>query len=244
MRSRRVLVAFLACLVALVAVPGLTSAARATTAYKYWNYFHATGPGWKFATTGPDDFTPADGTVEGWRYGISNGDTGREPRASADFEAICATTPAEPGKKRVAVVIDYGTTDEAPGGQTPPAPVGRCAVVPTSFSGSQVLDSVADVRVDKGICGIDGYPASGCFETVKNATIPSSEPSVQLQIDRAAPTASPGASPAGDDDAVDAAAGSAEQDQDDSFPWVLVGVGVLVVVIGAAAFLTVRRRAA
>ncbi len=240
MRVRRLVVAVLACLVALVAVPGVTSAARATTAYKYWNYFHATGRSWKFATTGPDDFTPADGTVEGWRYGISNGDTGREPRTSPDFDAICASTPAESGKKRVAVVIDYGTTDEAPGGQTPPAPVGKCAVVPTSFNGSQVLDSVADVRVDKGICGIDGYPASGCFETVKNATIPKSEPGVQLQIDSDTPTASPG----GANNAVDTAAQSAEQDQDDSFPWVLVGVGVLVVVIGAAAVLTVRRRAA
>lgn len=246
MRGSRLPVALLSCLVALLAMPGLTGPAQATTAYKYWNYFHGAGADWKFATTGPDDFTPTDGSVEGWRYGISNGDAGREPRTAPSFAAICASTPAESGKKRVAVVIDYGTADEAPSGETPPAPVGECAVVATSFNGSQVLDSVADVRIDKGTCGIDGYPASGCFETVKNATIPSSEPTVQLQIAGASPSAAtPSGTQSADGQPADGAAQAEQQNEDDSsFPWVLVGAIVLVVVIGTAGFVTVRRRAA
>ena len=122
--------------------------------------------------------------------------------------------------------------------------VGECAVVATSFNGSQVLDPwrIPSTRN----CGIDGYPASGCFETVKNATIPSSEPTVQLQIAGASPSAgTPSGTPPADSQPTDDAAQPEQQNEDDSgFPWVLVGVIVLVVVIGAAGFVTVRRRAA
>jgi hypothetical protein len=105
---------------------------------------------------------------------------------------------------------------------------------------------VADVRIDKGTCGIDGYPASGCFETVKNATIPSSEPTVQLQIAGASPSAAtPSGTQSVDGQPADGAAQAEQQNEDDSsFPWVLVGAIVLVVVIGTAGFVTVRRRAA
>ena len=194
--------------------------AQAESGYRYWGYFHseAGSSSWTFADKGPDDTTPADGSVEGWRFAITVGTSGREPRAAADFDAICGDTALEEGEKRVAVVIDYGLADEAPDGETPPEPRGECAVVPEQASGTQVLASVADVRVKSGLtCGIDGYPASECGPEIKDATVPAKDEPVTLQL-------------AGADTASD-------------FPWEPVGVGVVVLALAAAAWLTVRRRA-
>ena len=194
--------------------------AQAESGYRYWGYFHseAGSNAWKFADKGPDDTTPADGSVEGWRFAITVGTSGREPRAAADFDAICGDAAADEGEKRVAVVIDYGVAAEAPDGETPPEPRGECAVVSAQASGTQVLQSVADVRVDAGLtCGIDGYPAGECGPEIKDASVPAKDEPVTLQLASA-----------------DAAA---------EFPWAPVGVGIVVLALAAAAWLIVRRRA-
>ena len=194
--------------------------AQAESGYRYWGYFHseAGSSTWAFADKGPDETRPADGSVEGWRLAITVGTSGREPRAAPDFESICGETAAGDGEKRVAVVIDYGLADEAPDGESPPEPRGECAVVSAQASGTQVLQAVAGVRVEAGLtCGIDGYPAGECGPEIKNASVPAKDEPVTLQL--------------------------AATDPASEFPWAPVGVAIVVLGLGAAALLTVRRRA-
>ena len=68
----------------------------------------------------------------------------------------------------MALVVDYGTAEDAPPGDAPPdGVVTHCAVVPTSANGYAVLDDLTSMRVEGGlVCGIGGYPARGCGEVV------------------------------------------------------------------------------
>lgn len=142
------------------------------TVYVFWSQWNGSGTNWQLATTGAASSTPADGSVEGWRYGAGSA-TGvdQAPRQAPDFTTACQNTPAVSGNKRVAVVIDYGTTALAPSGQTPPGLATYCASVPTNANGSQVLSAVTSVRTgtDGMICGISGYPSSGCSVAVSAA---------------------------------------------------------------------------
>jgi hypothetical protein len=220
MPGRRLLATTLTLLIA--SAFGTADSAMASSGYKFWNYFHADGGQWEFADTGAESYIPADGSVEGWRYGVSDGVRGRQPRTVPDFNAVCADSPPDSREKRVAVVIDFGVSEEAPTGERPPTPVGACAVVPTGFNGEQVLQSVADVRIDALVCGISGYPPTGCAEATFDAN-PQHEPTVRLQI---VPSTSSGGTVGG---------GVSGQ---------LVALAALIVTIGIGAVtLTMRRRA-
>jgi hypothetical protein len=125
------------------------------------------------------------------------------------------------------VLLDFGTVADAGNGGKPPQPRADCAVVPTAANGQQVLDAVADVRVEKQlVCGIDGYPAQGCSVTVKNASPAATEKSVAFTL--------PAAAKSGDSEATKA-------EDDGGVPWPLVGVVAAVVVIGAGALALTRR---
>jgi hypothetical protein len=218
---------------------GPLSPATAASGYRYWGYYHAdSGAGeWTLAKTGPSEYVPKDGSVEGWRFAISVGTKGREPRVAPGFADICAGTTAEKGEKRVAVVLDYGLADESPDGDTPPKPRGDCAVVADDASGTQVLQAVADVREEKGLtCGIDGYPSTECAAALKDVTVPAKDKPVDLALPRSATdkVAEPQAS--------ESRASESPVDEG-SFPWGPVGAGALVLAIGAAAWFTVRQRA-
>lgn len=92
-----------------------------------------------------------------------------KPRGAADFAAICAKTPAEDDKKRVALVIDFGTPQDAPGGETPPKPRTACARVADDATSADALAAVAKpLRYDSNalLCAIADYPKSGCGEQV------------------------------------------------------------------------------
>ncbi|HEX6874621.1 MAG TPA: SCO2322 family protein, partial [Nocardioidaceae bacterium] len=163
MLPRRIVGTLSTLLLALLVVTGTAGTAHAEDGYQYWNYFHLQKGSWTFSKVGAGDYTPADGAVEGFRFGTSTQSQGIEPRADldkVDFEAICGTAKAPTGKKRVAVVLDFGA--EMGKGQ-PPAPRADCAVVAKDASTQQVLEEVADLRVGSGmVCAIDGYPATGC----------------------------------------------------------------------------------
>jgi hypothetical protein len=151
-------------------VVGLLTAASAQAAtYQSWGYYELVGNAWTFAQKGPAQTTPADGAVEGWRWAITeeSGTPPRAPRATPTFDDVCGAVVGGSDAKRVAVVVDYGRDVDNDGG-TPPAPVARCAVVPTAGTGAEVLAAVASVRNGDGgmVCGIDGYPAVGCGGTV------------------------------------------------------------------------------
>ncbi|MFB6712836.1 MULTISPECIES: SCO2322 family protein [unclassified Streptomyces] len=218
-----------ALLVALAAVLAVLGAGTAQAAgYRYWSFWEGSGTGWTYATQGPSLVRPDDGTVQGFRFSVSeDSQDSAKPRRSPDFAKICADTPAQDGTKRVALVIDPGTAADAPAGETPPAPRTACARVAPDASTAEALASVAKplrYSSDALLCAISGYPGSGCGEQVSgdgHAT-----PSA---------TVSPGASaPAA------ASAGSGGSGGGPS-AGVLVGVGA-VLLLGIAAVVQARRR--
>lgn len=225
----------------LSAVAGLLLAGTATTAahaedgYRFWGYYQWSGGKWAFAPKGPDEVVPADGAVEGWRFAVAPQSIVRTPRAPGDFEAICKAAPAESGKKRVALVIDSGLPEDATTG-TPPAPKGVCVVTAPTSTGAKVLAAAAEVRIEKGLtCAIDGYPATGCGDSVKNVNVPATDAPVQLQI--AAPVGSTAPAPA---------ASTSAADSNESSAWkTIVPVAIIVLLLaGGALVITRRRRAA
>jgi hypothetical protein len=225
--SARLITVVLTALAALAAAVATSAPAQAEDGFKYWGYYQLSGGEWSASNKGADGVTPKDGTVEGWHYAITTTKPNRPPRTEATFEDICGGTTAEDGHKRVAVAIDYGTAAEANDGESPPKPEAECAVVPDDATGQQVLESVAQVRVEDGLsCAVNGYPASGCGDPVSGVQIPQDEPVVDF--------------------ALPAKASGGEQQQSaadtGSVSWPLLGVGALVVVLAAGAVSLARRR--
>ena len=214
-----------------LAVLGLGSPAQAADGYRYWNYLHLKDGAWAFSQVGAGDYQPADGAVEGYRFGTSTTADGIAPRADLDqvtFDAICGSAQDDAGQKRVAVVIDYGTAADADG-TTPPEPRADCAVVGSDATGQQVLAAVADVRASKGLtCALDGYPSSGCGEPVADAPAPGPEQSVAFDLP--ADNAEAGA--------------AADSDTDGGLAWSLVGAGAVVVLVAGGGVALARRNKA
>lgn len=158
------------------------------TGYRYWSFWEHTGERtgkhtgghWTYATQGPSTARPADGDVEGFRFAVSEDSAGaKQPRGAADFDAICARTPARPGKKRVALVLDFGTAADAPSGERPPARRTVCAAVPADGTTADALAAAAGpLRYDANalLCAIAGYPRKGCGEQVAAGKPAGSEP--------------------------------------------------------------------
>ena len=233
-RTARLLAPLVLALLTPVLLLAGAGTADAATGYKYWNYFHVTGGKYVFAQTGPDGYTPKDGTVEAYRYGLSSTAAGIKPRTPATtytVDDICGNTRAAAGQKRVGVLIDYGTEADAGSGDTVPAPRAACAVVPTAANGQQVLDKVAQVRVVKQLtCGIDGYPVKTCSVTVKSPPAARADTTVSFALPRSSSdTASRRPSATADDGGVS---------------WPIVGVVVAIVALGAGALVMARRNRA
>ncbi|MEU5179123.1 SCO2322 family protein [Streptomyces longwoodensis] len=152
----------------------LAAAPAGATGYRYWSFWERTGDGWAYATQGPATSRPADGSVQGFRFAVSedSADASR-PRGTASFAEVCAGTPAREGSKRVALVIDFGTAADAPGGETPPAARTACARVAGDASTAEALAAVAKpLRYDTNalLCAIADYPKRGCGEQVAGTT--------------------------------------------------------------------------
>lgn len=234
---RRVLGVVLSVLLAALAVGGSAGTASAA-AYRYWNYYHVKSGSYVFAKTGPSDYVPKDGSVEAYRYGTStgtsNGITPRADLAKYSFGHICAGMKAAAGKKRVAVIIDYGVQSDAADGETPPAPRTACAVAPEKATGQQVVDAAAEVRTDNGmLCGIDGYPVRTCSVTVKSPGSTATGRQVAFSLPPKAQAA------------LGQPAGAAQTSQEGgSVPWPLIGALAGVVVVGGGALALNRRRTA
>lgn len=216
----------LAVLLGIVLAVLLPAGAADAAAYRYWGYYQLSGDTWQFATKGPAETNPADGSVEGWRFAVGSEDSTRLPRATATFEEICGDTEAESGKKRVGVVIDYGRAADSEDGTEPPAPTAHCASVDESATGLDTLLAVADVRQDASlVCGVDEYPATGCGGEVKAVS------------DEAAAADTPVELALGDD----AKTTSADEDEDSS-TGTYIGIGVAVLALAAVAVAALRRR--
>ncbi|MGC9499610.1 SCO2322 family protein [Streptomyces sp. WG7] len=218
--TRRVVLLFLAAFL-LTGTAGQAQAAG----YRYWSFWERDGDRWVYATQGPSLARPSDGDVQGFRFAVSeNSGDAAQPRGAADFASICAKTPAEDGSKRVALVLDFGTASDAPSGETPPAPRTACARVSPDATTADALAAVADpLRYDTNalLCGIAGYPRSGCGEQVS-------------QKEDANPQ----------EDSTATAAPDRESAQDDSGPsaGLYAGIALVAALAGAAAWQARRRR--
>ncbi|MGW6642962.1 SCO2322 family protein [Streptomyces iakyrus] len=138
--------------------------------YRYWSFWERDAGRWVYATQGPSLARPSDGDVQGFRFAVSEDSASAvRPRGTADFATICAKTPAQEGRKRVALVIDFGTPSDAPGGESPPAARTACARVSPDATTAEALAAVAKpLRYDTNalLCAISGYPEKGCGEQV------------------------------------------------------------------------------
>ncbi|MGW3956726.1 SCO2322 family protein [Streptomyces sp. NPDC004752] len=141
--------------------------------YRYWSFWEREGDRWTYATEGPSTARPADGAVQGFRFAVSEDSAdATHPRDTASFDAICARTPEREGRKRVALVLDFGTAADAPEGETPPKARTACAVVAPDATTAEALAAVAGpLRYDANalLCAIAGYPRKGCGDQVADA---------------------------------------------------------------------------
>jgi len=224
-RHTRLLRAAVIAILVTMAFGGVAAPAQAAS-YRYWGYFHLIKGAWAFAPAGPAQTTPADGTVDGWRFAVADQSSIRTPRAKPTFEALCAGTAVKAGTKRVGLVIDYGRPADSADGATPPAAQATCVTVPVKATGSDVLVAGgATLRLDKGMtCGIDGWPATGCGDPV--APVSAAAASADTPIIIAAPKAA----------AVRAASQPAQSDPGSSRWLILGGVVALVGALGFAAW--------
>jgi hypothetical protein len=159
----------------------LAPAAEAST-YRYWSYWWGERPGkpaaWQYAAQGPATHSVGDTWVLGWRFATAPENGASAPRQSASFAALCPGLDApEAGSVRVALVVDYGSSADAPPGQTPPTSSSvrvECLALPTSprVTGSTVLGAAGvPVRTEAGlVCALDGYPKGECAPLVSAPT--------------------------------------------------------------------------
>ncbi|MFF0271284.1 SCO2322 family protein [Kribbella sp. NPDC004536] len=228
-RTGRTVRLVLSLLAGLLLAGTVATSARAEDGYRFWGYYQWTNGQWAFSQKGSDAYVPPDGAVEGWRFALG-GAKPRVPRAAGDFAAICGKTPAENGKKRVALVVDPGTPEDALTGEKPSPATGTCVVTATASTGAQVLAATGPVRIEKGLtCGIAGYPAKGCGDQVKDIKVPATDPPVTLEIKSAVGSAAP--APAASDSS--------------GTPWtgIIIAIVVVVLLAGGGLFLNRRRTA-
>lgn len=225
---------------ALVAamLSALTVAPAHAAAYRYWGFYQLVDGAWTFAQKGPDQTVPKDGSVDGWRFAVADEASTRYPRAVLTFDQVCGSTPAESGKKRVGLVVDFGRPADAADSTAPPTPKALCAVVAADATSSAVLATAGDVRVEKGlVCGVDGYPASDCGGAVKEVSPEAKAADQPVTI--AAPSAAPSAAASPAATATDVAAASTSGTSGGSVAaYVLAGLVLLAIV----AYLLVRSR--
>ncbi|MCX4551388.1 SCO2322 family protein [Streptomyces sp. NBC_01387] len=159
--------------VAALALALLGAVPAQAAGYRYWSFWDRTGSSWTYATQGPSTARPSDGDVQGFRFAVSeDSQDASKPRGPARFDTICGKTPAEDGAKRVALVIDFGTAADAPGGEKPPVVRTACARVGTDATSAEALAAVAKplrYNSEALLCSIAGYPRTGCGEQISTA---------------------------------------------------------------------------
>ena len=159
-------------LILLLTVLSIPQSQAADTGWRYWGYFQA-APGatkWVAAMTGPT-VDVADGAVEGWAFTFSNDaiPDAKAPKVAPAFSTICGKTKPVTGKKRIGVMVDFGSSVLRPKGESTPRLIQRCVVADKDALGIEVLGQVVKVRAQGSgfICGINGYPAKECGVEIK-----------------------------------------------------------------------------
>ena len=158
--------------VLLMAALTTPSANAADTGWRYWGYYQA-APGatsWTAAMTGPT-VNVAEGSVEGWAFTFSSDalPDAKAPKVAPSFATICGKTKAVAGKKRIGVMIDFGSSVLRPKGESTPRLIQKCVVADKSALGIDVLGQVVKVRAEVSVfifC-LNGYPAKECGVEMK-----------------------------------------------------------------------------
>ncbi|MGW6915423.1 SCO2322 family protein [Kitasatospora sp. NPDC054939] len=243
--AARALLAAFTTLAALTGLLALTAAPAHAAGYRYWSFWKSTGDAWAYQQQGPSVHLPPDGSVDGWRFAVSP-DGGRDaarPRTPGDFATICAGTPEQAGRKRVAVVLDFGTPSDADSGN-PPEGRTACATVHARATSAEVLATVAPplrYGTDGLLCAIAGYPRTGCGEQLSGSGAGSGAGAGAGSTAASASTSGPGPG---------ATAGAQVSAADDRTGGGLgpdigpVAGGALVLAVGAGAVLRNRQRRA
>ncbi|MEV0987029.1 SCO2322 family protein [Streptomyces sp. NPDC049949] len=209
----------------------LASSPALAAGYRYWSFWEGPGGQWQYATQGPSTARPADGSALGFRFSVSR-DAAAEaakPRAAADFAAVCGATAAVEGRKRIAVIVDFGVPADAPAGDAPPqdAPRTACAqVAPDATAAEALAQAAKPLRYNSAalLCAVSGYPKQGCGEPIADAE---EEPRAEGQP-RASATPEP----------------SAQAEPSDGGPStsLLVGLAAVAALAAAAVWQSRRRR--
>ncbi|WP_030163204.1 SCO2322 family protein [Streptomyces sp. NRRL S-244] len=180
----------------------LASSPALAAGYRYWSFWEGAGGQWQYATQGPSTARPADGSALGFRFAVSQ-DAAAEaakPRAAADFAAVCASTPAVEGRKRIAVVVDFGVPADAPAGDAPPQDTPRTAcaqVAPDATAAEALAQAAKPLRYNSAalLCAVSGYPKQGCGEPIADAedkpnpkAEPKPKPSAQSESEDGGPS--------------------------------------------------------
>ena len=225
---------------ALVTVPAEAAA------YRYWTYWQSpTAQSWEFATQGPGTSVPADGSVEGWSFRVSeeSGADDAAPATLPDFDALCGGTAAGSDLKRIGLVVDPGAPELAPAGETAIVPLATCVSIDIDATGYDVLRSVMEVRTENGlVCGLGGYPAGECAPVLDDAEVAAIRER-QGSVDTGSVPTEPGSGALVANGAADAGDTAATPQQEDGRTGPMTTILVTgVIVIGAAVLLVWNRR--
>ncbi|WP_062351559.1 SCO2322 family protein [Herbidospora yilanensis] len=181
---------------------------------RQWTFWQSDGLAWLAPEAGA---VPADGSVIGWRFGVSPDGTGTDsPREVPAFDDVCGGQAAASGQKRVVLAVDFGDGEvDAYPGDTPPQSTVTCVVAPSSATSLQLLSSeTTRPRVDDtgNVLAVSGYPA-------KNTTT-----GRELPVSQAAGSP-PAAAP-----------------EEGGTPVLLLAGGAVAVAAGVGVFFLLRRR--
>ena len=211
----------------LVSVICLAPGARAEGGYRYWTFWMSEAENWRFATEGPATTKTNEGDVFGWRFAITTATATKDAQPSISapdaFTEACADVSAPEGEHRLAIIIDFGSADQAPDGELPPPNRIECVTAADGSTAAQSLSAIANLRVDQGfVCGVDGYPESECAPVVE---LPVVEPPVKESNEPGEPIL------------------SSEESSSGSLPVSLIAfaITVFVVLMGLAVLLTRKR---
>lgn len=103
----------------IVQIDGVPSSGKADDTH-FWSYWHNTGGGWRYSSSGASGYQPAAGTVEGWSF--DNGGSSAPQPPSASYAAICsdASAPAHASSPRPSHAPVSRSRPRSAGGVTAP----------------------------------------------------------------------------------------------------------------------------
>ena len=91
------------------------------------------------------------------------------PRLAPNFFTLCSKIRPAAGKKRVGLIVDFGTVAIKPLGESLPRRITTCVQIDSKATGAEILAAAAKIRAGSSgfICGINAFPAKECSAEIK-----------------------------------------------------------------------------